>query len=201
LARAGISPAKPAHALFVTEETHERRAEKSEKQLDHCRRMLQALPLFHALSDAERETLAKGMRYAPFSRGEVMTRQGADAHWLYLMEEGEATVRVADGDLQRDVGKLKGPTVFGEMSLLTGEPRAATVIADTDAECFRLDKAVFQQVLAARPALAESIASLLAERMGALEAAREGLDAEAAAAHRAKSATALLDRIRRFFAL
>ena len=201
LARAGMSPAKPAHALFVTEENSERKAEKTEAQLERCRKLLRDLPLFRVLSDAERETLASGMRYAPFARGEIMTRQGADAHWLYLMEDGDAVVRVADGDIQKEVGTLKAPTVFGEMSLLTGEPRLATVIATSDSECFRLDKAVFQQVLGARPELAEKIANLLAERRGALDAAREGLDAEAAAARQAKDANALLGRIRRFFAL
>ncbi|MEW5740336.1 MAG: mechanosensitive ion channel family protein [Myxococcota bacterium] len=201
LKRAGMSPAKPAHAIFLTEESSEREAEKNERRLERCRRVLNALPFFRALSDAERETIAQGMRYAPFSKGEVMTRQGATAHWLYLMEDGEASVQVADGELQKDVAKLKGPTVFGEMSLLTGEPRSATVIADTEAECFRLDKAVFQQVLEARPALAESIANLLAERRAQLEAAREGLDAEAAKARQAKDAVDLLARIRRFFSL
>lgn len=201
LARAGMSPAKPAHAVFVTEETRERRAEKSAAQLERCRRLIDALPFFRALADAERDTLARGMRYAPFGRGEVMTRQGADAHWLYLMEDGDAAVHVVVGELQREVGRLTAPTVFGEMSLLTGEPRSATVVSTSDSECFRLDKAVFQQVLAARPELAETFATLLAQRRGALEAAREGLDADALAARQAKDAHALLDRIRRFFAL
>ena len=201
LARAGMSPAKPAHAVFLTEETSERKAEKTEKQLERCRQMLNALPFFRALADSERETIARGMRYAPFSKGEVMTRQGAPAHWLYMLEDGEASVRVADGDIQKDVATLKAPTVFGEMSLLTGEPRSATVVANTEAECFRLDKSVFQEVLSARPELAESIANLLTERKVALEAAREGLDADAARARQAKDASALRDRIRRFFAL
>ncbi|GMU62267.1 MAG: hypothetical protein AMXMBFR34_40300 [Myxococcaceae bacterium] len=201
LKRAGMSPAKPAHALFLTEETSEREAEKTEKRLERCRRVLDALPLFRALSEEERETLAKGMRYAPFSKGEVMTRQGSTAHWLYLMEDGEASVQISDGGSQKEVTKLKGPTLFGEMSLLTGEPRYATVIATTEAECFRLDKAVFQQVLEARPELAEPIALLLAERRAQLEAVREGLDADAAKTRQAKDAVDLLARIRRFFSL
>ncbi len=201
LARAGISPARPAHALFVTEENRERKEQKTEAQLARCRRLIDALPFFAALADGERDALARGMRYAPFARGEVMTRQGAEAHWLYLMEDGDAVVRVADGELQKEVGALVAPTVFGEMSLLTGAPRAATVIATSDSECFRLDKSVFQQVLAARPELAEAFAQLLAQRRGALESAREGLDAEAAAARQSKDATDLLERIRRLFAL
>ena len=73
------------------------------------------------------------------------------------------------------------------MSLLTGEPRSATVVADSEVECFRLDKAAVQEIINARPALAEQLAKLLADRKVALQSAKE--------------ANALLSRIRSFFAL
>jgi CRP-like cAMP-binding protein len=99
------------------------------------------------------------------------------------------------------VATLSAPTVFGEMSLLTGEPRSATVIAMSDVECFRLDKAAVQRVLAARPELAQQLADLLARRRSALVAARENLDAAALKAREAKDASDLLSRIKHFFAL
>lgn len=201
LQRADMTLAMPAHALFVTEETVDRKAIKTEKQLQRRRQLLSTIDLFNGLSDAERTELARTMKYAPFAKGEVMTRQGADAHWLYLMEDGQASVRVTDGIHDREVAQLKGPCFFGEMSLLTGEPRSATVIADGEVECFRLDKAAVQQVIDARPQLAEQLAMLLAERKVALQAAKEGLSADAARERAKKEAGALLSRIRSFFAL
>ena len=87
------------------------------------------------------------------------------------------------------------------MSLLTGEPRSATVIADSEVECFRLDKAAVQQIIDARPQLAEQLARLLADRKVALQSAKEGLSADAARERSAREANALLTRIRSFFAL
>lgn len=201
LQRADMTLAMPAHALFVTEETVDRKAIKTEKQVARRRDLLSTIELFAGLSDPERTELARTMKYAPFARGEVMTRQGADAHWLYLMEDGRALVRVSDGLNDREVAQLQGPCFFGEMSLLTGEPRSATVIADSEVECFRLDKAAVHQIVNARPQLAEQLARVLADRQVALQAAKEGLGADAARERAAREANALLSRIRSFFAL
>lgn len=201
LQRADMTLALPAHAIFVTEETVDRKASKNEKQLQRRKALLSTIDLFAGLSETERTELARTMKYAPFARGEVMTRQGADAHWLYLMEDGQALVRVSDGLHDREVAQLKGPCFFGEMSLLTGEPRSATVVADGEVECFRLDKAAVKQVIDARPEVAEHLAKLLADRKVALQAAKEGLSADAAKERAAKEANALLKRIRSFFAL
>jgi small-conductance mechanosensitive channel len=201
LQRADMTLAMPAHALFVTEETQDRKAIKTEKQVLRRRALLDRLDLFAVLSNDERNELARHMRYAPYARNEVMTRQGAEAHWLYLMEEGTAVVRVSDGVSDREVAQLTGPCVFGEMSLLTGEPRSATVIASSEVECFRLDKAAIQPLLTHRPPLAEALAGVLAERKMALATAREGLSADTAKERAAREAGALLSRIKSFFAL
>ena len=201
LQRADMTLAMPAHALFVTEETLDRKQSKTEKQVERRRKLLTVIDLFAGLSEAERTELARTMKYAPFAKGEVMTRQGADAHWLYLVEDGRAKVRVSDGLNDREVAQLTGPCFFGEMSLLTGEPRSATVIADSEVECFRLDKAAVQRIIDVRPELAEQLAKLLADRKVAIQGAKEGLSADAAKERAAKEANALLSRIRSFFAL
>jgi small-conductance mechanosensitive channel len=201
LQRADMTLAMPAHAVFVTQETTDRKTIKTEKQVVRRRQLLTKLELFSGLSEDERTELARNMKYAPFAKGEVMTRQGAEAHWLYLMEDGKALVRVSDGVSDREVAQLEGPCFFGEMSLLTGEPRSATVIADSEVECFRLDKFAVQQLIDARPQLAEQLAGLLADRKVALQSAKEGLSADAARERAQRETNALLSRIRSFFAL
>ena len=201
LQRADMRLAQPHHSVLLTEESSDRAASKARKQLARRTALLERLELFGALSEAERTTVAEALRYCPFTRGEVLTQQGAEAHWLYLMEDGTAAVQVSEGALQREVAVLTGPNVFGEMSLLTGEPRSATVIARSDVECFRLEKAAVQKLLQARPELAAQLAELLAARRVGLVAAREHLDAAATAARQASDAKDLLSRIRRFFEL
>jgi len=106
-----------------------------------------------------------------------------------------------EGGLERPVARLGRGSLFGEMSLMTGAPRAATVVATTDVECYRLDKAVFKEVLRDRPELAERAAEILARRTLGLEAAKHELDEEARRRHLESAKTDFLDRIRSFFGL
>lgn len=199
LERARMKPALPAQAVFVTQESEDREAAKAQRRLARRRALLDGLALFAPLSGQEKDELATGIVEAPFARGEVITRQGAQAHWLYLLDEGEASVRVSDGTTEREVARLQGGSLFGEMSLLTGEPRSATVIAETDVECYRLDKDTFQRVVAKRPEVIAEVAALLAKRRVALQAARVDLDAETAKARQHRDEIDLLDRMKRFF--
>lgn len=200
LERAGMRLAMPAHAVFVTEES-DRQAVKTAKQLERRKALLRGVGLFAALSDAEIEALATSLKYAPFTRGEVITKQGAEGHWLYMVEDGQASIRVSDGTLDKEVATVGPGDFFGEMSLLTGAPRSASVYALADVECFRLEKAAFQRVLEKRPELARHLADVLNERRAQVLQVREGLDAEAARARAKNSDADLVDRIRAFFGL
>jgi small-conductance mechanosensitive channel len=202
LKRANIPLSIPAHALFVKEgerqHVERRRAEEIEKRSQ----LLKRVELFHSLTDEERHILAGRVRIAPFVRGEAMTRQGAQAHWLYLITRGDAEVRVSlDGDLSENVATLHAGDFFGEMGMMTGSPRTATVIAASEVECYRLDKDAFHDILRSRPQIAEDISQVLARRRVELEAAREDLNEEAKLARMRSHEGDFLQRIRDFFAL
>jgi CRP-like cAMP-binding protein len=202
LKRARIPLSIPAHALFLTEESKEREAGKAGEERQRRMEALCRVEFFDQLAEEDRARLAAGLREAPFTRGEVMTRQGDEAHWLYLVLAGEALVTVGgEGGLERPLARLGPGDLFGEMSLMTGAPRAATVVAITDVECYRLDKAVFKDVLKDRPELAERAAEILARRTMGLEAAKHELDEEAKRHHLESAKTDLLGRIRGFFGL
>src|SRR5512138_2481812 len=102
---------------------------------DLCRRSARLGPCAQrrAASEASsRELRVTGAAYTPFARGEAMTRQGAEAHWLYMLIAGEGAVRVSKDGVEREVARLHAGSFFGEMSLLTGARRTATVVAVTD---------------------------------------------------------------------
>jgi small-conductance mechanosensitive channel/CRP-like cAMP-binding protein len=201
LERAGIPLALPAHAIFMTEDTAKRRERK--KLADRQRRLdvLANVPIFAPLTGDERARLADAMTHSPYAAGEVITRQGQRAHWLYCILEGRVSVRVSVGGLESEVATLGAGEVFGEMSLLTGEPRAASAVAITDVECWRLDKEAFQAVLQARPEFAGPIADLLAERRVGLLEIRERLDGETRSARVSDERDDVLARMRRFLGL
>jgi CRP-like cAMP-binding protein len=89
--------------------------------------------------------------------------------------------------------------VFGEMGLMTGAPRSATVIARSDVDCYRLDKAGFEGILRQRPEIAEHMSHVLADRLQQNAAVASEFEAQHSAAPRHRAD--ILERIRHFFGL
>lgn len=202
LKRAGVPLSIPARTLFLTEDDEGRRTRKAQEETERRADALARVELFRTLTDDERKELAARLKDAPFARGEAMTRQGAEAHWLYIIRGGEADVRVRGEDgLTEKVASLGPGDFFGEMGLMTGAPRTATVFARTDVECYRLDKESFKDILARRPEIAEDISRILARRRAELDAVREGLGEEAMRQRMSHHQGDLLRRIRNFFSL
>src|SRR5207245_10750650 len=115
-------------------------------------------------SSGDRQRLADGMPPAPFGRGEISTRQDSAAHWLYVLAKGDCEVRVrGEGGVEKLVARIGVPNVFGEMGVMTGERRTASVIAATEVECYRIDKDNFKSVLRNRPEKANVKLQLMAE--------------------------------------
>ena len=204
LQRAGIPLSVPAFTAFVEEQSLER------KQLHHERDIQQRLgalnlvrvELFEKLNEEERRKLVERLRYAAFVKGEVMTRQGAEAHWLYILTKGsaEVTLSLASGENKR-VSLLHAGDFFGEMSLLTGEPRSATVKALEDSECYRLDRQAFEDILRARPEITQHLSEVLARRQVELEMVRHDLDAAAQAKMIQHQQRSIFDSIYKLFKL
>jgi small-conductance mechanosensitive channel len=203
LRRAGIPLSIPAHMIFVEEDSEARRARKRGEEIARRADALRNCELFAPLTEQERAEIAARLNLAPFVRGEVITKQGAVAHWLYIIRKGEAEVRVTapGSDLSERVATLRDGDFFGEMGLLTGAPRTATLIALTDIECYRLDKEGFDEVLQRRPEIAQDLARVLARRRVELDAILGELSEEAERQSMSHMHTDMLDRIRRFFKL
>lgn len=171
LERAGVRRGVPVEERLTIKENDSWRAAADRREFERRVRAIRRTELFAHLPAGEQQALASHLVHAPFAAGDVMTRQGAVAHWLYLIIDGEARVQVDGPQGPVPVSTLRSGDVFGEMGMLTGEPRRATVVADTPLECYRLDKAGFAQVLRDRPELASEVAAI-AERRNAERAER-----------------------------
>jgi CRP-like cAMP-binding protein len=129
----------------------------------------------------------------------VLTREGADAHHLYLITKGRVSVRTQRGGREHELAQLGSGECFGEMSLLTGEPRSATVVALTEVECYRLHADAFRRLLERRSDLAAKMANQLAERrVGLISSREQSADHKTLVAMNERD---LLDKIRAFFSL
>ncbi len=202
LKRSGIPIAVPGRNVFLTEDTSERRAMHKEKDLSQRMRALGRVELFSGFTEDELQTLAERLKPAPYIAGDFLVRQGAPGSRLYILAEGRADVWVENGETERAKVAELGPTdFFGEMALMTGEVRAASVIAKTNVLVYRLDKESFRDLLASRTDIAEQISTLLASRRAELEAVRENLDAEALAARAAATRRDIRQKIWHLFGL
>jgi len=141
----------------------------------------------------------------PFAPGDIATKQGEPSDSLYILARGEVGIfREAEPGMapgRHRLAKLSAPAFFGEMGLLTGQARTATVAAETDALCYRLDKRGFEAIIRARPELADAMSKTVAARQAANDATLASLSADARARATGTRANELVRRIRSFFGL
>ena len=199
LQRAGIRVAEPQHTIHAVTRDEAHAETVRRREMTRRLQMLRGVDIFAALSQQETAEVAERLSYAPFARGDIVTKQGNAAHWLYIVAFGEAEVlyEPPSGPPQ-PIGVIHAGQFFGEMALLTGDARAATVVAKTDVECYRLDRASFQALLLSRPEIAEEISKVIGSRRGDLERARDTFAAPAGTPEQQRD---LLTRIRHFFGL
>ncbi|HYV49461.1 MAG TPA: mechanosensitive ion channel family protein [Myxococcaceae bacterium] len=158
--------------------------------------LLDSVEIFAVLDRRAREELRKEMQLRRFGRGERIIQEGAQGHTFYLVVSGEVSVRAGSGDAE--VARLKRGQYFGEMSLLTGEPRAATVLAASDAVLLELDRPVFARLFGEHQGLARELSAILAQRRSQLKAAAE---AAGGSAEIGREAGRIFSRLKQIFGL
>lgn len=171
LQRAGLRLAVEEHGIRMTEQSEAHRQEVHEREIERRLGALRVVDLFNTLTTEEQRTVAERLTYLPFAQGEVITRQGNVAHGLYILTAGEADILVDVEGTRQSIATLGPGTFFGEMGLMTGAPRNATVTAKSNVECYRLDKSHFETVVRSRPALVGEISRVMASRESVLQAA------------------------------
>jgi small-conductance mechanosensitive channel/CRP-like cAMP-binding protein len=172
----------------------------SEDVAQAIRSTLSTTPFFAALPPPLVDGLCASAEMAVFGAGERVVTQGAAGESCYVVRAGRLGVYVSDGIGERQVATLAEGDLFGEMSLLTGEPRTATVRAEEDSRLVRVGAAALRTVLERAPELAHALAEKAALRREGLLEARTQLDAQARERVRATTVR-LSDLIRKFFRL
>lgn len=123
--------------------------------------LLAQMPLFAALSRHQLGQVAALTVPDELSAGTVLTRQGASGGIAYILASGRAEV-LRDG---RRLARLGPGDVVGELSLIDGKPRSATVTAITDLEVLEIDARDLTRLLRKAPAVTRNLLEALAERL------------------------------------
>jgi small-conductance mechanosensitive channel/CRP-like cAMP-binding protein len=184
-----------------TLEINRRRPGKPQEEQSHARTILETEPLFACLDEEQLTSMIRGAQTSHFGRGERIIEQGADGSSMFVLLEGTAQVSVLQNGAAIRVGILRAGDCFGEMSLLTGEKRTATIRAEHDCEVLEISKPVMSKLLHDSPECVEQLSDLLARRKLETEGLmKDAAQADGDAKEREYQAT-FLRRLRSFFEL
>lgn len=129
------------------------------------REALKRVGLFSALTEPEFAVLEADAILQEFAKGERIAQQGDIADSLFVIRRGGVVVRITDGEgKEHEVTHLGPGEHFGEMSLLTGEPRAASIVAESDVELIGIFHETMREIILARPEIAESLSVQVEKR-------------------------------------
>jgi small-conductance mechanosensitive channel/CRP-like cAMP-binding protein len=172
LHRAGMEIPFPSRNINVTEMNEDRVQRKLDEEYAQRVDALSRVDVFRALDAEKIDRLARRLRHVVFGPGEVILRQGDPGDSLYLVRGGQVAVQIGVLGASKEIATLGVGQFFGEMSLMTGESRTATVVAKTDVECYIVEKEAFQEIVHEKPDLAGTISDILSQRQVVLGAQR-----------------------------
>jgi len=173
-----------------------------QEDYDEARTILRDEPLFECLSDAQIDNLVKEARLNYFGRGENVIKEGAEGDSMFVLLQGAARVWVSRNGTSIPIATLSAGDCFGEMSLLTGESRTATVQAESDCYVLEIGKPVMADVLRESPDCLERLSELLAKRKMENEGVLKEAASQAQNQKKEREYTAsFLNRLRTFFEL
>ena len=130
----------------------------------HLRRVLQQAYFLQAMSIKELDKLMTCLRAVRVFKGYEIIRQGDPGDAFYLIASGRVSVWVNKGGERVRVAGLRSDEYFGEMALMSNEPRNATVVAEMLTELFILEKFNFDNLLMKNPAIAEKLKNVHVQR-------------------------------------
>ena len=195
LNRHAVRIAMPKQHLYLTDKDDSYAERKQSEELDRRRRALGEIDLFAQLETDKLEQLAEKLEYRPYAEGDVVFSEGDEDHFLYVIVEGQAAEYT--GSSTTPALSLGQGSVFGVHGFMTGDPRSATVRAESEVKCYALGSTTVRDVLLNREDVVEEISVILA----AHQAARDNAHAAAGKEGATDDAHAILSRIRQFMGL
>lgn len=157
---------------------------------------LSGVSIFAPLSDDETQKLAAASLVRVFAPDESIVRQGQKGNSMFVIHRGAVTVQVKEEGVTKTLRKLREGDFFGEMALLTGQPRTATVLAEEETEVLEINNLCLKPILEENPELVAALSKIIEERRVSLDK----LEAEFKA-HETVDKTSVFDSIKRFFGL
>ena len=164
LRRHAIDVPYPTQTIHV----HSQRPEEDLKaeQEAHMLAELRQVDLLEGLDDEDLKVLLPNSRVHQFGNGEVLMHEGEVGDFLHILRSGmvEVMARSPSGGMIH-IRDLKAPAFFGEIALMTGERRTASIVARSDVEVLELNRQAFSHLFRTRPEALEQVSKIVAQRV------------------------------------
>ena len=201
LARMAIEIPVPRRTIQIVDPAHVRQEKERIEELEAREKWLRRVDFLEELPDAAVHTLAERCETRLYDRHEDIITQGTQGQELFILRRGEVAILTRSNGRPVEVARVSPGQFFGEMSLMTGEPRKATVRAIEESEVLVLGKDAFSKIFDDHPELVQHISDVLARREEQLtEAQGKGLK-DPSVHDQDERKQVLLTRIRDFFSL
>ncbi len=125
---------------------------------------IRKVDIFQAFSEDDKTYLSNHAKQHRCPPGHTIVREGESGDSLFVVANGLVSVWMNLGESSLNVASLGAGSFFGEMALLTGKPRTATVVAETGSELLEITKHDIAPLLAREPEVSKRISEVLAER-------------------------------------
>ena len=163
---------------------------------------LMRIPFFESFRQDELEKIASRLRARYYPSNETILKHGEHGHSMFLVGEGllEAFIPSNNGHPIR-AGTLATGDIFGEMSLLTGDPRAATIVTSTDAILYEMSRDDIHEFITGRKDVAEHVSRIAAKRKLKNERLEVAAQSSETTPEQHALMTEILHKMRAFFAV
>jgi CRP-like cAMP-binding protein len=152
----------PAISVGLSKELSERLAEMDRRFTESH---LRGLKLLADLSSAQLQDISHRLKPVRFRQTEFIVQEGQPGDEMYFIESGQVQVLKRHGAQTLLLAEMGAGDLFGEMALLTGKPRSATVVATTDVNLWAMGQSDFDELVTSYPNLALALSRLLSERL------------------------------------
>src|SRR6202011_944864 len=186
---------------FSTQQIELVRNGQLSRRLEIDLKLLAGQPLFSSLDQDQLAKLALGARRIRFGKGERIICKGESGTSMFILARGTVEVLAEKEGRSWPVGILAAGDCFGEISLLTGEPRSATLVAVLDCEVIEIETESMAVVLREYPGLAESLSETVVARRSAMEMPLGVAPANGDDQLKIATKESFLRRLRQFFQL
>jgi CRP-like cAMP-binding protein len=190
--RSGLTFAFPTRTLYM-EQTPT--LDGDGRDAETFAELLSAVDIFSPLTSAELNALASNARGRVFAPGETIIRAGDSGSSMFVVSRGSVDVRVDSNGTSRILKRLAEGDFFGEMGLLTGEPRTANVIAADETEVLEIGHDAMKGLFETNPDLVEALSHTINERRAGLAARSDTHTSEQ------ETRAGILSKIKHFFGL